>query len=128
MNKYSLTIHCNQTDVHFEYRTAARMARVSEDFICRCEQVELVMPRVMHHGKKGLCADDVCRLKMIRHLHEDLGLDLEAADFILRYRQRIRQLRRRLEDMERQLIQKEQEHLSEIMALERRLAKVAEVD
>jgi hypothetical protein len=31
----------------------------------------LVTSRVMLHGKKGLCFADVCKLKRIRHLHED---------------------------------------------------------
>ncbi len=57
---------------------------VSEAFIHQCEREELVTSRVMLHGKKGLCFADVCKLKRIRHLHEDMGLDLEAVDFVLR--------------------------------------------
>ncbi len=36
----------------------------------------------MLHGEKGLCFADVCKLKMIRHLYEDMGLNLEAIDFV----------------------------------------------
>jgi len=49
------------------------MARVSEVFIFKCEKVNLVKTRTMLHGKKGLCLADVSRLKMIRHLYEDMG-------------------------------------------------------
>ena len=63
---------------------------VSEAFIHQCKREELVTSRVMLHGKKGLCFADVCKLKRIRHLHEDMGLDLAAVDFVLRNRRRIK--------------------------------------
>ena len=100
MNKYPIAICSDHSEVHFEHRTAARLARVSEDFIHQCEREELVISRIMLHGKKGLCFADVCKLKRIRHLHEDMGLDLEAVDFVLRYRNRIKAIQRRLDEME----------------------------
>jgi len=100
MNKYPIAICSDHSEVHFEHRTAARLARVSEDFIHQCEREELVISRIMLHGKKGLCFADVCKLKRIRHLHEDMGLDLETVDFVLRYRNRIKTIQRRLDEME----------------------------
>ena len=100
MNQYPLTVCCDHPEVHFEYRTAARLARVSEEFIYRCEREEWVTSRIMLHGKKGLCFADVYKLKLVRHLHEDMGLDLVAVDLVLRYRNQIRTLQRRLADME----------------------------
>jgi len=75
----------------------------------------------MLHGVKGLCYDDVNRLKMIRFLHEDMGLDLGAVDFVLRYRERLKMMKRQIDEMESRLQQKEMEHQAEILALCRHL-------
>jgi hypothetical protein len=123
MDRYPLAICCDHAEVRFEIRTAARLARVSEDFIYQCDREGLVKARVMLHGKQGLCFADVCKLKLVRHLHDDMGLDLEAVDVVLRYRGRIRMMQRRLDDAEQQLRQKEREHHIEILALRQRLAQ-----
>jgi len=125
MNKYPIAIYCDHPLFHFEHSTAARLARVSEEFIRQCEREELVTSRIMLHGKKGLCFADVCKLKRIRHLHEDMGLDLEAVSFVLRYRNRIKTMQRLLDEMEQHMRQKEQEHLTEILALRRQLARIS---
>ena len=108
MEKYPITIYSDHSETHFEISTATRLAGVSEAFIMQCERQELVTCRAMLHGKKGLCAADISRLKLVRHLHEDMGLDLEAVDFVLRYRQQIEILRNRLAEMEQLLREKEQ--------------------
>jgi len=128
MNKYPIAIYSNHPEVHFEHRTAARLARVSEEFIHHCEREELVTSRIMLHGRKGLCFADVCKLKRIRHLHEDMGLDLEAVDFVLRYWNRIRTMQQRLDEMKQHMRQKEQEHLTEVLALRRRLVQITDWD
>jgi len=103
MNKYPIAIYCDHPEVHFDYRTAARLARVSEEFIRRCEREELVTSRIMLYGKKGICFADVYKLKLVRHLHEDMGLDLAAVDLVLRYRNQIRTLQRRLADIKQRM-------------------------
>ena len=128
MNKYTIAIYSDHPEVHFEHRTVARLSRVSEEFIHQCERHELVSCRIMLHGRKGLCLADACKLKRIRHLHEDMGLDLEAVDFVLRYRNQIQTMQRWLDEMEQRMRQKEQEHLNEILALRRRLAQLSEGD
>jgi len=124
MKQYPLAIYCDHREPHFELGTAAILAGVSEEFIRRCESEALVTFRVMLHGEKGLCLADVCKLKVARHLHEDMGLDLEAVDLVLQYRKQIRAMQRRLADMEQRLRRKEQEHRVEILALRRRLALI----
>ena len=128
MNKYPIAIYSDHPEIHFEHRTAARLARVPKAFIHRCEREELIASRIMLHGKKGLCFADVCKLKRIRHLHEDMGLNLETVDFVLRYRNRIKKMQRRLSEIEQRMRQKEQEYLSDILALHRRLAQLLEGD
>jgi hypothetical protein len=121
MNQYPLTISRNPTATHFEYSLVAQLVRVSKEFILQCEREELIKGRVMLHGVKGLCYDDVNRLKMIRFLHEDMGLDLGAVDFVLRYRERLKMMKRQIDEMECRLQQKEMEHQAEILALCRHL-------
>lgn len=128
MNKYPLAIFSDHTKVHFEHKTAARLARVSVAFIHECEKEELVKSRTMLHGIKGLCFADVCKLKRIRYLHEDMGLELEAVDFALQYRNRIKTMQLRLDEMEQSMRQKKQEHLYEILMLRQQLAQLSEGD
>ena len=128
MSKYPIAVYADHSEVHFEHRTVIRLARVSEEFINQCEREELIISRIMLHGKKGLCCADVYKLKRIRHLHEDMGLELEAVDFVLRYRNRIKTMQRRLDEIEQRMRQKEQEHHAGILALRRRLAQIPDGD
>ena len=125
MKTYPLGRYCDPPDAHFEYTIAARLARVSISFIHKCEQSELITSRTMLHGKKGLCIDDVTKLKLIRHFHEDLGLELETVDFILSYRSQIQKMKRRLEDMHQRLQRQEQDHRMQMLALRRQLAQAS---
>ena len=124
MKKYPIALFCNDPEAQYEYRVVARMTRVSEEFIRQCEHEELVSSHTMLHGAKGLSAADVSKLKLIRYLHEDMGLSLEAIDLVLRYRERVKSMERQLDDMEQRLRHKEQEHQSEVLKLCRRLAQM----
>jgi len=124
MKKYPLTLFCHDPEAHYEYRVVARMTRVSEEFILQCEQEELITAHRMLHGVKGLSTADVSKLKRIRYLHEDMGLTLEAVDFVLRYRERVKTMERQLAEMEQRLRREEQEHQTEVLALCRQLAQM----
>ncbi len=126
MKKYPIALFRNDPEAHYEYRIVARMTRVSEDFILRCVHEELVAAHTMLHGAKGLSTADVRKLKLIRYLHEDMGLTLEAIDFVLRYRERVKTMERQLEEMEQRLRRKEQEHQTEVLRLCRRMAQMRE--
>ncbi|WP_320042826.1 hypothetical protein [uncultured Desulfobacter sp.] len=121
MNRYPISPYVDYPEIHFEYRFVIRLARVSRAFIHQCEQEDLITTRIMLHGKKGLCFSDVCKLKMIRHLHEDMGLNLEAVDFVLRYQRQIKILNLKLGRMEADISQKEKVHQAEILSLRRQL-------
>ncbi|WP_029912186.1 chaperone modulator CbpM [Pelobacter seleniigenes] len=124
MTKYPISPFCGDPDVHYEYRIVARMTRVSEEFIFQCEHEELVTAHTMLHGAKGLSAADVRKLKLIRYLHEDMGLTLDAIDFVLRYRERVKTMERELEETKQRFRQKEQEHQAQVLDLCRRLAQL----
>ena len=97
------------------------MARVTTEFICECERENLVHA-TMVQGNKGYGHEAIRRLVRIRHLHQDLGLDLMAVDCILRMRKRIATLQRQLDEMEQRKLQREQELLQEIQNLQRQIA------
>lgn len=124
MKKYPISPFCEDPEAHYEYRLVAQMTRVSEEFILRCEHEELVTAHPMLHGAKGLSAAEVSKLKLIRYLHEEMGLSLEAIDLVLRYRERVKTLERQLDEMEQRLRKKEQEHQAEILDSCRRLAQL----
>ncbi len=126
MNKYPIALYCDHPEVHFECRVVARLARVSEEFIFQCEHEDLVTTRIMLHGRKGLCCADVRKMKLIRHLHQDMGLDLEAVDFVLRYRDQLKRVKHQLDTTERRLRQKEEKYLAEIRLLRQRLENISE--
>ncbi len=109
-------------------RTAARLARVSLEFIHRCERQALLGPPIVVRGKTGFPLESVHRLKRIRHLHVDLGLELEAVDFILRMRQQMSRLQNSLAGMEQRLRRREQELLAEIQELRQRLGRESDWD
>ena len=99
----------------------AKYARVTTEFIRECERENLIQVTVMH-GTSGYGPDTVRRLIRIRHLHRDLGLDLTAIDCILRMRRKIGNLQKQMNDMERRMIEREQELTAEIQRLRKRLA------
>ena len=57
-----------------------------------------------------------------------MGLALEAIDFVLRYRERVKTMERQLEEMKQRLRQKDQEHQAEVLDLCRRLAQITGED
>ncbi len=114
----------DSSEDYFDCITVTRLTRIKEDFLLECEHEQLIATRTMPDGSRGLCSKDVLKLKMIRHLHYDMGLDLEAVDFVLRYRDQIKALKQRFAEREQLLRQKEQEHLAELRALRRRLAEM----
>lgn len=125
MTTYAVIKYSSSPGFYFDYTVAASLAGVSTQFIRRCEDEELIRCRMMIYGQKGLCFEDVQKLKLIRHMHEDMGLALDAVDFLLRYRNRIKLAERQMDQMKRQMRQKERLHQAEIRALRRRLVELS---
>lgn len=126
MKNYQLVTYSNPQDVHFAYKTAAFLASVSTQFLHQCEDEDLITCRIMVHGQKGLCFADVQKLKLIRHLHEDMGMTLEEVDFLLRYRDRLKTLQGQLNEMKQQMCDHKRTYEAEIQTLRRRLVQLYE--
>lgn len=126
MKEYQIVTYCNAQDGHFAYETAAFLASVSTQFLHQCEDEDLITCRLMVHGQKGLCFKDVQKLKLIRHLHEDMGMALDEIDFLLRYRYRIKAMQCQLEKMNQQMIDQKKTYEAEIQSLRQRLAMLTD--
>lgn len=96
--------------------TAAELARVSVDFIIECESQEIIEPFIIK-GQKHLDINAVRQLIRVRHLHQDLGLELTAIDCILRMREKILFLQQKIHQMEKQLAERERTLIDEINRL-----------
>ena len=106
----------------FTLNEIAKFARVTTEFIQKCERENLIRVTVMH-GTIGYDPDTVRRLIRIRHLHRDLGLDLTAIDCILRMRRKIGNMQRQMHDMEQRMLIQERELTAEIYRLRKQLAQ-----
>lgn len=126
MSKYQIVVYSDAPEVHFDYSTAAALAHVSIQFLRLCESEELISCRKMIHGKKGLCCAEVRKLKLIRHLHKDLGFSLDAVDFIVRYRRRIMDLKLQLEEQKKEMRNKEHRYEAEIFRLLQQVRELSE--
>lgn len=128
MEHYPVTVYLNPPKFHFEYKTAALLASVSVHFIHQCEDEDLISCQMMVHGRRGLCFADVQKLKLIRHLHEDMGVPLDTLDFLLLYRKRIKAMEQELEEMKRYIRGRERMHKAEILSLSGRFGQETGVD
>ena len=128
MDTYPIAVYLNPPGFYFEYKTAAILASVTVHFINQCEDADLITCQIMMHGRRGLSFADVHKLKLIRHLHQDMGVPLDALDFLLLYRKRIKEMMQEIEDMKRAIRLKERIHKAEILALRRHLNQETDVD
>jgi len=105
----------------YSLSTAAKLARVTVEFIQTCEGEDLIQANIV--GSASVYTHSmVCRLIRIRHLHRDLGLDLSAIDYLLRMRRQVTNLQRRLGEMEQRMSARERELMDEIQRLRRKIA------
>jgi hypothetical protein len=100
---------------------AARMARVSINFLIRCEEEGLVNAQVMTGGGTGFSIRTIEQLNLIHRLHQELDLDLETIDLIIHMRCQIIDLQEQLDQVERRARQREQKLLVELRELRRLL-------
>jgi DNA-binding transcriptional MerR regulator len=121
MSEKRIEIRCDTREAVYSLTETAKLARVTTEFICECERENLVHA-TMVQGNKGYGHEAIRRLVRIRHLHQDLGLELMAVDCILRMRKQIATLQQQLNEMEQRRHQREQELLQEIQNLKKQIA------
>ena len=121
MSEKRIDICCHTRETVYSLTETAKLARVTTEFICECERENLVHA-TMVQDKKGFGHEAIRRLIRIRHLNQDLGLDLMAVDCILRMRKQIAALQQQLDETEQRMRQREKELLQEIQILQKRIA------
>ena len=107
----------------FTREVAARLARISVEFLDQCAKEDLVRLQVMRGGGLGLSLQELRRLVRIRRLKEDLALDMPAIEIVLRMRRRMIDLMRELDELERSMARREEELMAEVRILQRRLSE-----
>ncbi|MFL7812505.1 MAG: chaperone modulator CbpM [Anaerolineales bacterium] len=101
---------------------AARLAGVSEEFLVECEQEGLITCQSRESGESAFTRNSIRRLSLIRRLHRDLDLDLEAIELVLHMRRRIIDLQSEIERVNREALQKEGRLVAELQQLRAALA------
>ncbi len=89
----------------FAVGVAARMLGLHAQTLRSYEKAGLVRPSRAHGRNRLYSQADIERLRRIRHLTEDLGLNLAGVEVMLRMAGRMAQMERRMERMRRQLDQ-----------------------
>lgn len=119
---HQLIIHSGEEEPLYTRSVAARMARITLDFLRRCEREQFVQPRPLPGGGAGYTAADIRRLARVRRLRYSLGLNLPAVEVVLHLRRQVIELQTHLAQVETEMEQREQMRLREIQELRRRLA------
>ncbi len=120
---YQIRIYSEEEEPFYTRQVAAQLARISLDFLRRCELEQFVQPRPMSGGEVGFTAADIRRLARVRRLRQSLGLDLPAVDVVLHLRRQVVGLQREMMRMEERMTLREQALLEEIAELRRQLAQ-----
>jgi DNA-binding transcriptional MerR regulator len=122
---YKLILHSRYEEPLYTRRVAAQLAQISLDFLHLCEDEGLIQPRAMTGGGEGFSVADIRHLARIRRLLEVLELDLPAVEVVLNMRRQVLALLVQIDDMERNIVRREQELLDEIRQMQRHLAEDA---
>jgi hypothetical protein len=102
---------------------AAQLAEISVEFLERCETEQLVQVRVIRGGVPGYSARDIRNLARIGRLREQLALDFPALEVVLHMRRQVLDLREQMERVEKEMVQREERLLRELLALRRLVAE-----
>jgi hypothetical protein len=102
---------------------AAQLAEISLEFLERCETERLVRVRVIRGGVPGYSARDIRDLARIGRLREQLELDFPALEVVLHMRRQVLDLREQMERVEKEMVQREERLLRELLALRRLVAE-----
>lgn len=123
---YKLIVRPKDDQPYFPRLTAAQAAQISLELMSRVEKEYLVQAKPAYGGIQGYSLADIDELARIRRLREDLELDLQSVEIILRMRQHTLDLLTQLNEMEQHMHRREQQLKEELQQLRHRLAEEAD--
>jgi MerR family transcriptional regulator, heat shock protein HspR len=94
----------------------SRMLQMHPQTLRKYERAGLVRPSRTDGMLRLYSVDDVQRLRLIKHLVDDLGLNLAGVDLFLGLRDRMEQLRQHLEATDERSVEDIDEELNELLA------------
>ncbi|MGD8807931.1 MAG: MerR family transcriptional regulator [Chloroflexota bacterium] len=118
-----IIIRTGEEELLYTRPVAAQLARISLDFLRRCEREGIVRPRPLPGGGVGYTADDIRRLARVRRLRYSLELDMPAVEVILNLRRQVLDLQTYLDQLELEMAQREQQWQREVQELRRQIAQ-----
>jgi MerR family transcriptional regulator/heat shock protein HspR len=122
---HSLIVRSGDDERVFSRPVAAQLARITLDFLDRCEREELLRPGPLRGGGEGYTLREIAEMVRIRRLQQDLGLDLAAIEVVLHMRQRMLAMLDEMTALEARMWERERQMRSEIHELRRQLARDA---
>jgi len=120
---YQLIISSKEEEPLYSPQLTAQLARVSLEFLQRCEMEQFIRPGSMRGGGIGYTAADVRRVARVRRLRHSLGLDLASVEVVLNLRRQVIEYQTTIAQLEREMERREQTLLREIQELRRQLAQ-----
>ncbi|MDT8306112.1 MAG: hypothetical protein RRC07_09265 [Anaerolineae bacterium] len=120
-----LMIRAQEEERIFTRSVAARLARITLDFLEACEREALVTPGQMAGGGEGYTPGEIEEMARIYRLQRDLGLEFGAVEVVLHMRQQMLEMLDEIERLEVQMIRREERLHNEIQRLRRQLARDA---
>ena len=118
-----IIIRTGEEELLYTRPVAAQLARISLDFLRRCEREKIVQPRPLPGGGVGYTAADIRRLARVRRLRYSLELDMPAVEVILNLRRQVLDLQTYLDQLELEMAQREQQWQREVQELRRQIAQ-----
>ena len=82
---------------------AARILGIRTYTLRYYEKIGIIEPRRSRGNIRLYSEQDIARLRQMKTLMEDLGINLAGAEIILRMAQRVTELQRRVEDLESEI-------------------------
>ena len=95
----------------YTIRIAAQMVGVHQQTLRTYEREGLLTPARSAGRQRLYSDDDIARLRVIRRLIDELGVNLAGADIILRLRQRIGQLERENQQLRNEIQRRRDQQL-----------------
>jgi len=122
---YKLILRSRHEEPMYIRPVAAQLAQISLDLLRICEEEGLIQARTITGGEEGFSVADIRHMSRIRRLREVLELELPAVGVVLNLRRQVVDLLAQIDDVERNMVRREQELMDEIRQMQRHLAEEA---